>query len=208
MSENKMIDPAAMHKLSYGLFVLTAHENGKDNGCIINTALQLTSVPMQISICVNKGNYTHDMIMNTKKFNVSTISEKADFELFKRFGFASGRDTDKFQGLNVAIRGMNGVMILTQQVNSFISAEVTQTVDCGTHTMFIATVTCSGVFNSDRSATYQYYFDHIKPAPAPKAEEKKGYVCRICGYVYEGEPLPPDFICPLCGHGAEDFEKL
>lgn len=209
MSENSMIDDIAFQKLSYGLYVLTANLYGKDNGCIINTALQLTSADAKISICVNKSNYTHDMILKSGKFNVNIISEKADFELFKRFGFASGRDTDKFAGLAGAIRGMNGVLVLTSQVNSFISGKVISTVDCGTHTLFIAEVTCAGVFNNDRSATYQYYFDHIKPKPQPVAEQKsKGYICKICGYVYEGDELPADFICPTCKHGAEDFEKI
>ncbi len=209
MSENNsMIDPSAFHKLSYGLFVLTANAFGKDNGCIINTAIQLTSSPARISICVNKANYTHDMIMESRKFNACTLSQAADFSIFQRFGFASGRDTDKFEGLAGCARGINGVNVVTQGVNSFISGEVIETVDCGTHTLFIADVTCSGVLNNTPSATYQYYFDNIKPKPAPNKEEKKGWICKICGYVYEGEELPPDFICPTCKHGAEDFERI
>ena len=201
------IDAKAMQKLSYGLFVLTAAQDGRDNGCIINTAAQLTTAPARISICVNKGNLTHDMILATKKFNISVLSEKAGFDIFTRFGFASGRNTDKFDGFKSVARGVNGVLVITAGTNSFISAEVSAAIDCGTHTLFIADVTCSGVLNQDRSATYQYYFDHIKPKPAPApAEQKKGYVCKICGYVYEGETLPPDFVCPTCKHGAEDFE--
>ncbi len=209
-AENSMIDPVAFYKLSYGLFVLTTRLGEKDNGCIINTAIQLTEKPYTISICVNKANHTHDMIMQSRKFNLCTISEKATFDIFKRFGFASGRDTDKFAGLTSpeAIRGMNGIMLLTQQVNSFISAEVETAIDCGTHTLFIAKVTCSGVFNNDRSATYQYYFDNIKPKPAAKEPAKKGFVCKICGYIYEGDELPPDFICPTCKHGVDAFEEL
>jgi len=204
------IQGEAMFKFSYGLFVLTAKDGEKDNGCIINTAAQLTDTPKRINIAVNKANYTHDMIMNTGVFNVSVLSEKADFDTFKRFGFASGRDTDKFDGFEASCqRSANGLYYVTEGVNSFISARVIDTHDYGTHTLFIAEVTEAQVISPDPSVTYAYYFAHIKPKPQPKIEEKKvGWVCKICGYVYEGDPIPEDFICPLCKHPASDFEKI
>ena len=204
------IDPKTVQKFSYGLFVLTAQADGKDNGCIINTAAQLTSTPNRINIAVNKANYTHDMILNTGVFNVSVLSQKASFDIFKRFGFASGKDTDKFAGYegNVA-RSANGLLYVTEGTNAFMSAKVIDAYDYGTHTLFIAELTEAAVLNQDPSVTYAYYFDHIKPKPQPKIEEKKtGWVCKICGYVYEGDELPADFICPLCKHGAADFEPI
>lgn len=204
------IDPKTVQKFSYGLFVLTAQADGKDNGCIINTAAQLTSTPNRINIAVNKANYTHDMILNTGVFNVSVLSQKASFDIFKRFGFASGKDTDKFAGYEGhASRSANGLLYVTEGTNAFMSAKVIDAHDYGTHTLFIAELTEAAVLNQDPSVTYAYYFDHIKPKPQPKIEEKKtGWVCKICGYVYEGDELPADFICPLCKHGADDFERI
>lgn len=196
----------AMEKISYGLFILTAKENGKDNGCVINTGMQVTVDPKQVAICVNKTNYTHDMIANTGEFNISILTEKVDFEVFKRFGYQSGRDVDKFMGFSEAAISENGIKYLTS-AGAVISVKVNNTVDLGTHTMFIGDVTFEKVLSEVPSVTYQYYFDHIKPAP-PKAEVKKGFVCKICGYVYEGDTLPDDFICPICKHGAEDFEPI
>ena len=204
------IDPKTVQKFSYGLFVLTAQADGKDNGCIINTAAQLTSTPNRINIAVNKANYTHDMILNTGVFNVSVLSQKASFDIFKRFGFASGKDTDKFAGYEEhASRSANGLLYVTEGTNAFMSAKIIDSYDYGTHTLFIAELTEAAVLNPDPSVTYAYYFDHIKPKPQPKIEEKKtGWVCKICGYVYEGDELPQDFICPLCKHGADDFERI
>ena len=204
------IDPKTVQKFSYGLFVLTAQADGKDNGCIINTAAQLTSTPNRINIAVNKANYTHDMILNTGVFNISVLSQKASFDIFKRFGFASGKDTDKFAGYEEhASRSANGLLYVTEGTNAFMSAKVIDAHDYGTHTLFIAELTEAAVLNQDPSVTYAYYFDHIKPKPQPKIEEKKtGWVCKICGYVYEGDELPQDFICPLCKHGADDFERI
>lgn len=204
------IQGEAMFKFSYGLFVLTAKDGDKDNGCIINTAAQLTDSPKRINIAVNKANYTHDMILKTGVFNVSVLSEKADFDTFKRFGFASGRDTDKFAGFEKSVeRSANGLYYVTEGVNSFMSAKVIDAHDYGTHTLFIAEVTEAQVISPDPSVTYAYYFAHIKPKPQPKIEEKKvGWVCKICGYVYEGDPIPEDFICPLCKHPASDFERI
>ena len=204
------IDPSVMHKFSYGLFVLTARAGDKDNGCIINTAAQLTSTPGRINIAVNKANYTHDMILSTGVFNISFLTESVPFETFKRFGFASGKDTDKLAGFeqNVA-RSANGLLYVTANTNAFMSAKVVDAYDYGSHTLFVAEVTEAEILGDEPSVTYAYYFAHIKPKPQPKIEEEKhGYVCKICGYVYEGDELPPDFICPLCKHGAEDFEKI
>ena len=198
-----MIDSKAMFKLSYGLFVLTAREGSKDNGCIINTAGQLTSTPNRIQIAVNKQNFTHDMILRTGIFNVSVLSREATFWVFRHYGFQSGRDVDKFAGLSED-RTANGLRYVEGCTNAVLSGQVISTVDLGTHTLFIADVTEAMVLGSEPSMTYQYYFDHVKPKPEPK---KTGWVCKICGYVYEGEELPADFVCPVCKHGAEDFEK-
>lgn len=204
------IDSKAVQKFSYGLFVLSAHADGKDNGCIINTAAQLTSSPNRINIAVNKANHTHDMILNTGMFNISVLSQNATFDIFKRFGFQSGRDVNKFEGFeSSAARSANGLLYVTEGANCFMSAKVIDSHDYGTHTLFIAELTEAVVLNEDPSVTYAYYFEHIKPKPQPKIEEEKhGYVCKICGYVYEGDELPADFICPLCKHGADDFEKI
>ena len=198
------MDKAALFKLSYGLFVLTARQGTKDNGCIINTAQQLTSTPNRISITVNKDNLTHDMVLATGEFNISVLTEEAVFWIFQHYGFQSGRDVDKFENLPVA-RTANGIRYVEGCTNAVISGKVVQTVDCGTHTLFIADVVDAQVLDTTPSVTYQYYFDHIKPKPEPASTGK--WVCKICGYVYEGETLPPDFICPWCKHGAEDFEK-
>lgn len=204
----KNVDSSALHKLSYGLFVLTAREGEKDNGCIINTAAQLTDSPKRIQIAVNKQNYTHDMIMNTGVFNVSVLTQDAQMKLFEKYGFCSGKDTDKFADAKEALRMANGVRYVTEAVNAVISGKVVASYDWGSHTLFVAEVTEAKVLSGDPSITYQYYFDHVKPKPAPTVEKKGGWVCKICGYVYEGEELPADYICPLCKHGAEDFEKL
>ncbi|MDO4482145.1 MAG: flavin reductase [Bacillota bacterium] len=200
------MDNNVMFKISYGLYVLTAEEGGKDNGCIINTLSQVTNTPNRISITVNKGNYTHDMIKRTGKFNVSLLSEKADFEVFKNFGFRSGRDSEKFEGFSQCERAENGIMYVTEFCNSYISGEVIQEIDLGTHTMFIADPVDGKVLSDDESVTYSYYHKNIKPAPQAKAA--KGWRCKICGHIYEGENLPEDYVCPLCKHGASDFEKI
>ena len=204
--DEKKIEPNAMFKLSYGLFVLTAKDS-TDNGCIINTVTQITDTPKRISIAVNKANHTHDQIVKTGIFNVSVLSTEATFPLFQRFGFQSGRDADKFEGFDAIERSENGLYYITQAANAFISGKVVQALDYGTHTVFIADVTEAKVLSNVPSLTYAYYFDHVKPKPAA-LNEQKGWVCKICGYVYEGEELPADFICPLCKHGVEDFEKL
>ena len=205
MGEN--VNTGALHKLSYGLFVLTAREGSKDNGCIINTAGQLTDNPKRIQIAVNKQNYTHDMIVRTGVFNVSILDQEATMKTFEHFGFQTGAKVDKFAGVELK-RTENGVGYIEKAVNGVLSGKVVASYDWGTHTLFVADVTEAVVLGSTPSMTYQYYFDHVKPKPAPVAGEKTGWVCKICGYVHEGEELPADFICPLCKHGAEDFEKL
>ncbi len=207
IQEKAEIDPTAMFKLSYGLFVLSARDGDKDNGCITNTVMQVTDVKKRIAIAVNKANYTHDMIMKTGEFNVSVLTTEAPFKLFKQFGFQSGRDVDKFADSGVQARTANGISYVPEYSNAVISGKVVETHEYDTHTLFVAEVTEAAVLSNVPSVTYQYYFDHIKPQPQPTTE-KSGYVCKICGYIYEGEELPADFICPLCKHGAEDFEKL
>ena len=205
------MDKKAMYKLTYGLFVLTANENGKDNGCIINTAIQAAGDPNQVSISVSKQNYTHDMIVRTGKFTVSSITEKADFSLFRRFGFQSGKDTDKFQGFDGWMRGINGVTYITESTNAYISVEVEKSVDLGSHTLFIGKVTDMEVLSDDKSVTYEFYQSNIKPKPEQVGTTPKGetvWRCIICGYEYVGEELPEDFICPWCKHPASDFEKI
>lgn len=199
----------AMHNLSYGLFVLTTRIGEKDNGCIINTAAQVTSSPNRISITVNKDNLTHDMIRCSGAFNLSVLSEKAGFEIFRHFGFQSGRTADKFEGYTACKRSANGLCYITGGTNAFFSARVEQTIDLGTHTMFIASVEDMEVLSADPSATYAYYQASIKPKPEQKgSQEKTVWRCTVCGYVYEGGELPSDFVCPLCRHPASDFEKV
>jgi flavin reductase (DIM6/NTAB) family NADH-FMN oxidoreductase RutF len=207
-NEVAKIDQNAMFKLSYGLFVLTARDGAKDNGCIVNTVVQLTDTPKRITVAVNKANYTHDLIMKTGVFNVSVLSQDAQFAQFKQFGFQSGRDVEKFAGYDHVDRSENGVLYVTENTNALISGKVIETRDYGTHTLFVADVTEAKVLSGVPSVTYDYYFANIKPKPSKLEEKKKGHVCKICGYVYEGDPLPADFICPLCKHGAEDFEPL
>lgn len=196
----------ALYKIPYGLFLLTARENNKDNGCIINTAIQVASNPTQICIAVNKGNLTHDMIVHTRTFNVSTITASADFELFKHFGMQSGRSTDKFADYPNAARSENGLLYLTQNANMYLSAKVTMYLDLGSHTLFIGELTDAQILSDEDSCTYSYYQSNIKPRPAA-ATGKTTWTCSVCGYVYEGEELPEDYICPLCKHGKEDFIK-
>ena len=201
----------AMYNLSYGLFVLTAKDGEKRNGCITNTAIQVASEPNQISFAVNKANYTHDMVMKTKVCNISVLSEAAEFELFKHFGFQSGRDVDKFAEFADCKTAENGVPYITKGTNAYFSIEVTQTVDLGSHTLFIGVPTAMEVLSDIPSATYSFYQSNIKPKPEAVRQTPDGQTvwrCKICGYEYVGEELPEDFICPICKHPASDFEKV
>ena len=207
------VEPGALHRLSYGLFVLTAREGDKDNGCIINTAAQLTDDPKRISVAVNKKNYTHGMILRTGVFNVSILTEQTPMDVFRHFGFQSGAAVNKFAGCPEEHRAQNGVLYVPKYTNAFLSGRVVQTVEFETHTLFIAEVTEAQVLKNAPSVTYAYYFQHIKPAPQPApapapASGKKRWVCKICGYVHEGDELPADFVCPWCKHGASDFEPV
>ena len=200
-----------MYKLSYGLFVLTAKVEEKDNGCIINTAIQASSMPNQLSICVNKANLTHDMIVKTGKFTVSVISQDAGFDLFKHFGFQSGKDVDKFKNFEKCKRGENSIYYITEGTNAYISVNVSKTEDLGSHTMFIGEITDMEVLSETPSVTYDYYLKNIKPQPenvGTTTDGKTIWRCTICGYEYVGEELPEDFVCPLCKHPASDFEKI
>ena len=198
------MDQTALFKLSYGLFVLTARQDGRDNGCIINTVTQVTDTPLRMQIAVNKSNLTHDMIAATGEFNVSVLSQDAVFWVFQHYGFQSGRDVDKFANIPES-RSANGIRYIEGCTNAYLSGKVFQTVDCGTHTVFFADITDAKVLSDEPSMTYQYYFDQVKPKPQPA--EKAKWVCKICGYVYEGEELPADYVCPWCKHGPEAFEK-
>jgi len=209
-NNDQNIDPAAMFKFSYGLFVLTAKDGAKDNGCIINTAMQITSTPLRISMTVSKSNFTHDMILKTGLFNISVLDTSVPFEIFKQFGFQSGRDTDKFANTSndKKKRSQNGILYIPENTNCVISGKVINSYDYDTHTIFTADVTESAILSKEPSVTYQYYFDNIKPKPEPVKESKKGFICKICGHIYEGDTLPADYICPICKHGAADFEPL
>lgn len=199
----------AMYKLTYGLFVLTSGRDGKDSGCIINTAGQVTSEPNRISIAVNKANFTHDLVKDSGKFNLSILSEKAGFDTFRHFGFQSGREVDKFAGYTDCERSQNGLYYVTAGTNAYISATVEQAIDLGSHTLFIAAVDDMEVLSDEPSASYAYYQSSIKPKPEkPASGGKTVWRCSVCGYIYEGEELPADFICPLCKHPASDFEKV
>lgn len=198
------MDNNALFKLTYGLFLLTSWEGGRDNGCIINTAMQVASNPTRISIAVQKTNLTHDMILRTGICNISSISKTADFELFQRFGMQSGRDTDKLADFNGVSRSENGLIYLTEHSNMYISAKVTERFDLGSHTLFIAEITDAQVLSEEESCSYAYYQSDIKAKPMAKSE-KRSWTCSVCGYVYEGDEIPADFECPLCHHGKEDF---
>ncbi len=197
-------DLNALFNIGYGLYVITSNDGKKDNGLIVNTVTQVTNTPNRIAVTINKENYSHHVIKQTGIMNINCLSVDAPFAVFERFGFRSGRNADKFEGLE-PLRSDNGLAFLPRNINSFMSLKVEQYVDLGTHGMFICEVTESRVISNAESMTYAYYHANVKPKP--ETEGKKGYVCKICGYVHEGE-LPEDFICPLCKHGVADFEPI
>ena len=210
-----MIEKEAMFKITYGLYVLVTKDGEKQNGCIVNTVSMLTDNPKRITIYVNKANYSEQLLRETGICNVSVLTESTPFEVFKKFGFQSGKDVDKFAGESYPTTE-NGLYYLTENSNAVLSAKVIDVLDYDTHTLFVAEVTEAKTLSSENSVTYDYYQNHIKPKPQVSAEikksgdEKKGgkWVCKICGYVHEGEELPEDFICPWCKHPAEDFERI
>ena len=195
-----------MLNIGYGLYLLTSKDE-KDNGCIINTVNQITDNPKLIAIAVNKLNYTCQMIEKTKEFNLSVLTEETPFSVFKQFGFTSGKNTDKFADCDFSNRCENGILALNKYTNTVISAKVVEIKDFDTHKLFIAEVTDDKIISNVPSVTYKYYFENIKPAVKP-VQKKVGWVCKICGYVYEGKDIPSDFVCPICKHGVEDFEEL
>lgn len=211
------VDLNIFKKVSYGLYVLTSKSKGHDNGCIVNVVVQVTTSPLQVVLAVNKGNLTHDMMVESGLFNVNVLSEEASMEVFKHFGFQSGKQVDKFQDFRHCERSDNGLFFLNAYSCGFLSGKVTQMFDLGTHTLFIATVTESRVFSDTMPITYDFYQKYTKPglkptpSSAPKEPKKeatakpKVWVCEICGYEYEGDELPDDFVCPICSHGKEAF---
>ena len=198
-------DLTALFNIGYGLYVVTSNDGKKDNGLIVNTVAQVTSTPNRIAVTINKQNYSHYVIKQTGKMNLNCLSEEAPFSLFQRFGFQSGRNVDKFAGEQV-LRSDNGLVFLSRYINSFMSLQVEQYVDLGTHGMFICSITEARVISKVQTMTYTFYQNNVKPKP--ETGGKKGFVCKICGYVYEGDTLPDDFVCPLCKHGASDFEPI
>ena len=205
-----MIEKEAMYKITYGLFMLTTTDGEKQNGCIVNTVSMLTDTPKRIVVFVNKSNYSEELLRKTGIFNVSVLTESTSFDVFRQFGFQSGRDVDKFEGGRYET-SENGLYYLTDCANAVLSAKVIDYYDYDTHTLFVAEVTEAKTLSTEKSVTYEYYQSYIKPRPntePPKTEGKGKWVCKICGYVHEGEELPEDFICPWCKHPAEDFEKV
>lgn len=202
----------AITKIGYGLYVLIAREGEKDNGCIVNVVSQLTSSPMQMMISVNKQNLTHDMILRTGRFNVCCLTEHTPMKVFQHFGFQSGRDVNKFEDCDVEMRSSNGLLYLPKYTNAYLSGQMNYAKDLGTHTLFIADITEAVHLSDDPSLTYAYYQEHIKPKPVttaqPSSGGKKKWICEVCGYVYEGDELPADFICPWCKHPASDFKLV
>ena len=199
------VDNAALFNIGYGLYVVTSNDGTKDNGFVCNTVCQVTNTPNRVAVTINKQNYSHDTIKATGKMNVNCLSTEAPFKVFEVFGFQSGRNVNKFEGCT-PLRTENGLVCLPKYVNAVISLEVEQYIDLDTHGMFISAVTEAQNLSKVETMTYTYYQSNVKPKPQPA--KKKGWVCKICGYVYEGDPIPSDFICPLCKHPASDFEPL
>ena len=198
-------DLTALFRIGYGLYVVTSNDGKKDNGLIVNTVIQLTDTPNRVAVNINKANYSHHVIKQTGMLNVNCLSTEAPFSVFQQFGFQTGRSVDKFAGQTVH-RSDNGLVFLDKYINAFMSLKVEDYVDLGTHGMFICSVTEARVISNQETMTYTYYQNNVKPKP--ETEGKKGFVCKVCGYIYEGDELPADYICPLCKHGAADFEPI
>lgn len=198
-------DLSALFRIGYGLYVVTSHDGNRDNGLIVNNVTQVTDSPNRVAVTIHKKNYSHHVIRQTGRMNVNCLSVDAPFALFETFGFQSGRNTDKFAGMET-LRSDNGLVFLPRYINAVLSLQVEQYVDLGTHGMFICSLTEARVISDAESMTYAYYHKEVKPQP--ETAGKKGFVCKVCGYVYEGDTLPEDYICPLCKHGAADFEEI
>ena len=198
---------SALFNIGYGLYVITSNDGNKDNGMIGNAVAQVASSPIRIMVSINKANYSHDVIKETGKMNVNCLSVDAPFSVFQNFGFQSGRNADKFAD-GVAKRSENGLAVLTQYVNACISLKVEQYIDMESHGMFLCSVTEELILGDKETMTYTYYQNNVKPKPNAEAKKAKGFVCKICGWVYEGETLPEDLICPICKHPASDFEPI
>lgn len=203
ITEKNGFDPKALYQLGYGLYVLTARDGEKDNGCIINTAMQVASEPLLVAVGVNKQNYTCDLVQKTGLLNVNSLTVDTPFEVFRHFGYQSGRTVDKFADKTPA-RSSNGLPILTEHTGGFLSLTVKQEIDAGSHSLFLCEPTEGCLQPGTETVTYAYYQRHIKPRPA-STPKRKGFVCTVCGHVYEGDNLPADYICPVCKHGAADF---
>ena len=204
---NDKIDTTALFNISYGLYVVTSNDGKRDNGLIVNTVTQLTSNPLKVAVTINKDNYSHGTILQSGIMNVNCLTEEAPFKVFEAIGFASGRDKDKFADCTPE-RSENGLVVLPRYINSYMSLKLLEYVDLGTHGMFICSVTEAKVVSDKETMTYSYYHKNVKPKPkieAPTGEKR--YLCKVCGYVHEGE-LTEDFVCPLCTHGAENFEEI
>ena len=199
---------AALFNLTYGLYLCTTKEGFKDNACIINTAMQVANDPTRILISVNKSNYTCELISRTGLFNISAITTSASFDLFQKYGMASGRDMNKCEGSSNLKRSANGVYYLAKDSNMFLSAAVISEYDLGSHMLFVAEVVDGEVLSDAEPCTYTYYQKNIKQKPQVAKSEKAQWVCNVCGYVYEGDELPDDFVCPLCKHPKEDFSRI
>jgi flavin reductase (DIM6/NTAB) family NADH-FMN oxidoreductase RutF len=198
-------DSKALYQIGYGLYVLTTRDGDRDNGCIINTVAQLTSTPLLLAVGVNKNNYSCELIHKTGMLNINTLTEDTPFDIFHHFGYQSGRTVDKFAGCSLQ-KSSNGLVVLPEHICGFLSLFVERVIDLGTHILFLCSPTEGALVPGAQPVTYSYYQQHIKPRPQP--EKTKGFACRICGYVYEGEKLPEDYVCPVCKHGATDFEPL
>ncbi len=205
IKEMGTVDLTALYNIGYGLYVVTSNDGSQDNGLIINTVTQVTNTPNRIAVTINKENYSHDTIKQTGKMNVNCLTEETPFSVFEKFGFQSGRKVNKFEGVSTD-RTNNGLAILKEYINGFISLTVEQYIDLDTHGMFICLVNQAEKTSEKPTMSYDYYHKNVKPKPQKSA--KKSFVCKICGYVYEGDSLPEDYICPICKHPASDFEEI
>ncbi len=203
------MDKSVIFNLSYGLYILTAKGEEKDGGCVVNTVMQICDNPIVGVVSINKSNYTHDLVMETGKMNISILTEDVKMSIFERFGFQSGKNVNKFEGFESVDRAINGIYYLTDFTNGYISCEVVEHIDFISHTLFKIKMVDGQVFNNNKSVTYDYYHKNIKPKPASAGNlDSKGWVCKICGHILEEEEIQEDYICPICKHGASDFERI